>query len=49
MFSSPLATARWYEATEVAQVARIHKQIEVFKQYASTPYRAPELMVGAKN
>ena len=41
--SYPLAKARWYEATEVAQlpVGR-NKQIEAVKQYASVLFPAPE-------
>ena len=41
--SSPLAKARWYEATEVAQLPVIrNNQIEAVKQYASVPFPAPE-------
>ena len=41
--SSPLAKARWYEATEVAQLPLIrNKQIEAVKQYASVLFPAPE-------
>ena len=43
--SSPLAKARWYEATEVAQLPVIrNKQIEAVKQYASVLFPAPELI-----
>ena len=43
--SSPLAKARWYEATEVAQLPVIrNKQIEAVKQYASALFPAPELI-----
>ena len=43
--SSPLAKARWYEATEVAQLPLIrNKQIEAVKQYASILFPAPELI-----
>ena len=43
--SSPLAKARWYEATEVAQLPLIrNKQIEAVKQYASVLFPAPELI-----
>ena len=43
--SSPLAKARWYEATEVAQLALIrNKKIEALKQYASVLFPAPELI-----
>ena len=43
--SSPLAKARWYEATEVAQLLLIrNKQIEAVKQYASVLFPAPELI-----
>ena len=43
--SSPLAKARWYEATEVAQLPVIrNKQIEALKQYASVLFPAPELI-----
>ena len=43
--SSLLAKARWYEATEVAQLPLIHnKQIEAMKQYASVLFLAPELI-----
>ena len=43
--SSPLAKARWYEATEVAQLPVIgHKQIEAVKQCASVLFPAPELI-----
>ena len=43
--SSPLAKARWYEATEVAQLPVIrNKQIEAMKQYASVLFPAPELI-----
>ena len=43
--SSPLAKARWYGATEVAQLPLIgNKQIEAMKQYASVLYRKPELI-----
>ena len=43
--SSPLAKARWYEATEVAQLPLIrNKQIEAMKQYASVLFPAPELI-----
>ena len=45
MASSPLAKARWYEATEVAQLLLIrNKQIEAVKQYASVFFPAPELI-----
>ena len=40
--SSPLAKARWHEATEVAQLPLIHnKEIEAMKQYASVLFPAP--------
>ena len=43
--SSPLAKARWYEATEVAQLPLIrNKQIEPVKHYASILFPAPELI-----
>ena len=43
--SSPLAKARWYEATKVARSPVIRsKQIEAVKQYASVLFPAPELM-----
>ena len=43
--SSPLANARWYKATEVAQHPLIYnKQIEAVKQYASVLFPAPELI-----
>ena len=43
--SSPLAKARWYEATEVAQLSLIrYKQIEAVKQYASVLFSAPRLI-----
>ena len=43
--TSPLAKARWYEATEVAQLPLIrNKQIEAVKQYASVLFPAPELI-----
>ena len=43
--SSPLAKARWYEATEVAQLPLIgYTQIEAVKQYASVLSPAPELI-----
>ena len=43
--SSPLAKARWYEATEVAQLLLIHnKQIEAVKQHASVLFPVPELI-----
>ena len=43
--SSPLAKARWYEATEVAQLPlNRNKQIEAVKQYASILFPAPKLM-----
>ena len=43
--SSPLARARWNEATEVAQLPVIrNKQIEAVKQYASVLFPAPELI-----
>ena len=43
--SSPLAKARWYEATKVAQLPLIrNKQIEAVKQYASVLFPAPELI-----
>ena len=43
--SSPLSKARWYEATEVAQLPVIrNKQIEAVKQYASVLFPAPELI-----
>ena len=43
--SSPLAKARWYEATKVAQLPLIrNKQIEAVKQYASVLFLAPELI-----
>ena len=43
--SSPLAKARWYEATEVAQLPLIgNKQIKAVKQYASVLFPAPELI-----
>ena len=45
MASSPLAKARWYEATEVGQLPLIRdKQIEAVKQYASVLFPAPELI-----
>ena len=45
MASSPLAKARWYEATDVAQLAVIrNKQIEAVKQYAAVLFPAPELI-----
>ena len=41
--SSPLAKARWYEASEVAQLPVIrNKQIDAVKQYASVFFPAPE-------
>ena len=41
--SSPLAKARWYQATAVAQLALIrNKQIEAVKQYESVLFLAPE-------
>ena len=41
--SSPLAKARWYEASEVAQLLLIrNNQIEAVKQYASVLFAAPE-------
>ena len=41
--ASPLAKARWYEATEVAHLPVIrNKQIEAVKQYASVLFPAPE-------
>ena len=43
--SSPLAKARWYEATKVAQLPLIrNKQKEAGKQYASVLFPAPELI-----
>ena len=43
--SSPLAKARWYEATEVAQLLLIlNKQIEAVKQYAFVLFPAPKLI-----
>ena len=40
-----LAKARWYEATEVAELPLIrNKQIEAVKQYASVLFPAPELI-----
>ena len=43
--ASPLAKARWYEATEVAQLPLIHnKRIEAAKQYASVLCPAPEFI-----
>ena len=43
--SSPLAKARWYEATEVAQLPLIRKkQIDAVKQYASVLFPAPVLI-----
>ena len=43
--SSPLAKARWHEATEVAQLPNIRsKQIEAVKQYASVLFTAPDLI-----
>ena len=43
--SSPLAKARWYKATEVAQLPLIrNKQIEAVQQYASVLFPAPELI-----
>ena len=43
--SSPMAKARWCEATKVAQPALIRdKQIEAVKQYASVLLPAPELI-----
>ena len=43
--SSPLAKARWYEATEVAQIPLFrNKQLEAFKQYASVLFPAPGLI-----
>ena len=41
--SSPLAKARWYQATEVAQLPIIrNKQTEAVKQYASIFFPAPK-------
>ena len=41
--SSPLSKARWYKATEVAQLPVIrNKQIEAVKQYASVLFPPPE-------
>ena len=43
--SSPLAKARWYETTEVAQLPLIfNKQIEAVKEYASFFFWAPGLI-----
>ena len=43
--SSPLAKARWAEATEVGYPTLIrHKQKEAVKQYASMPFPAPRLI-----
>ena len=43
--SSPFAKARWYEATEVAQLPVIcNKEIEPVKQYASVLLPVPELI-----
>ena len=43
--SSPLAKARWYGATKVAQLPLIrNKQIEAVKQYASVIFLTPELI-----
>ena len=43
--SSPLAKARWYAATKVAQLPVIrNKQIEAVKQYASALFPAPDLI-----
>ena len=43
--SSPLAKARWYEATQVTQLPVIrNKQLEAVKQYASVPFPVPELI-----
>ena len=45
MASSPLAKARWDEATEAAQLSLIrNKQTEVVKQYASILFPAPKLI-----
>ena len=42
---SPLAEARYYEATEVAQLPLIRNtQIEAVKQYASVLFPAPKLI-----
>ena len=43
--SSPLAKARWYHATEVAQLPTIRNEPkEAVKQYASIHFPAPELI-----
>ena len=43
--SYPLAKARWYPATKVAQLSVIcNKQIEAVNQYASVLFPAPELI-----
>ena len=43
--SSPLSKARWYEATEVAQLPVIrNQQAEAVKQYASVLFPAPKLI-----
>ena len=43
--SSPLAKARWYKATKVAQLPVIrNKQIQAVKQYASVLFPIPELI-----
>ena len=43
--SSPLAKARWYEATDVAQLRLIcNKQIEAVKQQAPVLFPVPELI-----
>ena len=45
MASSPLAKARWYEASEASQLPIIrNKQIEAVKQYASVLFPAPEFI-----
>ena len=42
---SPLAKARWYKATKVAQLPLMcNKQIEAVKQYASVLLPAPEVI-----
>ena len=40
--SSPLAKARWYEATEVVQLPN-YKQLEAVKQYAFVLFLAPTI------
>ena len=43
--SSPLAEARWVEATEVGYPSRIRtEQVEAVKQYASFPFPAPDFI-----